>query len=254
MGESMCPLSSSSTLEMSLNPVRDIQNENIVRNILSGAFPMGYLSKCFMLNTWMSHHTHNRFDLSMKGISPTHPFSSLYSLCICICFHVFLCANINSQTKAGSLKPTWKTPGFLLKLYYSTNAAPFNPVSSMYQSSFHPCIRAEDNELYPVVLPFAAQGWLLQDCSLTWGLQNWGFYVLVFVITARDRLCVCFHRSPWSVKKIPHCSKSLVWFLEQHLFLNTFFVSTQFEFKRIYWWEKIVIAVRFSILKCFKWQ
>lgn len=134
MGESMCPLSSSSTLEMSLNPVRDIQNENIVRNILSGAFPMGYLSKCFMLNTWMSHHTHNRFDLSMKGISPTHPFSSLYSLCICICFHVFLCANINSQTKAGSLKPTWKTPGFLLKLYYSTNAALFNPVSSMYQS------------------------------------------------------------------------------------------------------------------------
>lgn len=105
MREFTCPLSSSSTLEIILNTVGDIQNENIVRKILKGAFTMGYLSKCFVLNTWMYHHIRNRFDPCTKGISPAHPFSLLYSLCICICFHVFfvfLCANINSQINALS--------------------------------------------------------------------------------------------------------------------------------------------------------
>lgn len=147
VGEFMFPLSSSSTLEVILNPVRDIQNENIVRKILKGAWTMGHLSKCFILNTWMYHHMHNRFDLCMKGISPAHPFSSLYSLCICIYFHVFLCENINSHINADSLKPTWKTPGFVPGLYHSTNAALFSPVSV----SIH--VRAEDNELHAQGVP-----------------------------------------------------------------------------------------------------
>lgn len=124
-----CLLSGSSTLEIILNPVGDIQNENIVKKILKGAFTMGHLSKCFILHTWMYHHIHNGFDLCMKGISPEHPFSLLYSLCICICLHVFLCANINSQINADSLKLTWKTAGFVSKLCYSPSAALFSPVS-----------------------------------------------------------------------------------------------------------------------------
>lgn len=129
MGEFRCPVSGSSTLDIISNPVRDIKNENIVKKILKGAFTMGHLSKCFILNTWMYDHIHNRFDLCMKGISPAHPFSLLYSLCICICLHVFLCVNISSQINADSLKLTWKTAGFVSRLYYSTDAVLFSPVS-----------------------------------------------------------------------------------------------------------------------------
>lgn len=50
-GESICPPASNSAIEMSLNPVSDIQNENILRKNLRGALTMGHLSKCLMLNT-----------------------------------------------------------------------------------------------------------------------------------------------------------------------------------------------------------
>lgn len=221
MGEFMCPLSSISTLEIILNAVGDIQNENIVRKILRGAFIMGHLSKCFILNTWMYHHMHNRFDLCMKGISPAHPFSSLYSLCISICFHVFLCENVNSQVNADFSKANMEDTWFCFKAVLQYKCCSFQSCIS-----FHPHFRTEDKELYP----HWCSPLLLKAGFLAWWPQNWGLYVPVHVRTARDRLCVSFHGSSWSVKKILHSSKSLVLFFEQHLFLNNFCRSTRFEF------------------------
>lgn len=192
MGEFRCPVSGSSTLDIISNPVRDIKNENIVKKILKGAFTMGHLSKCFILNTWMYDHIHNRFDLCMKGISPAHPFSLLYSLCICICLHVFLCVNISSQINADSLKLTWKTAGFVSRLYYSTDAVLFSPVSV----SIHVSEQRTRSHIHSGVSPLQ-----LRAGFLAWWPQNWGLYVPVHVRTARDRLCVSFHKSSQSVKK-----------------------------------------------------
>lgn len=89
----------------------------------------------------------------MKGLSTRYPFSLLYSLCICICFHVFiLCTNMNSQINADSLKPTRKTPGFLPEPCYSTNTSLFSPVSVAIAICVSELKRIfavlEDDELY----------------------------------------------------------------------------------------------------------
>lgn len=224
---------------------RDIQNENIVRKILKGASTMGHISKCFILNTWVHHHKHNRFDLCMKGhILSTSLQLALFTphlylfACILLCKYQF-------TNECRLSKANMEDTCFCFKAVSQYKCCSFQSCIS-----FHPCIRAEDNEVYPKW----CSPLLLRTGFLAWWPQNWGLYVPVHVWRDRDRLCVSFHRSSWSVKKVPHCSKSLVWFPEQHLFLHAFCRSTQFEFKGTYWWENIVIAVWFSILKCFKWQ
>lgn len=143
----------------------------------------------------MYHQIHHgliiRFDLYMKGISQTHPFSLFYSLCICICFHLFLCANINSQINADSLKPTWKTPGFVSKLHYSTNAALFSPLSVSIHVSEQRTMSYIHSGVPLCCSRLLATG--LFPCTMTPKLRA---LCSTACENTRDRLCVSFHRSP----------------------------------------------------------